>query len=277
MLRLLTRLWDNFKEYIILIVLLVISLLLIPLNQKPEIKNVRAVAFGTFAAVTSVVSDVVSSARFKNENERLRKTNAELMLKVNMLRKDGVENNELKRMLNFKDSTKFPLIPAAVVSKSLSKSQSSITLNVGLRDSVKPGMPVLNDHGLIGIIQAVSEDYSIARTLKNRDLKLTVKDERSRVDAIMKWTGEDLVMIDVPKTYDIEPGDRVVTSEISTLISTPIAVGTVKELSKVETGIFNEVKIIPYVNFTTIENVFVLQKVESREKSNLELNFYNRK
>ncbi len=277
MLRFLTRLWDNFKEYLILVVLLVISLLLLPLNQKTEIKKVRAVAFGTFAAVTSVVSDITSSSSFKNENERLRKTNAELMLKVNMLRKDGVENNELKRMLNFKDSTKLPLMPAEVVSKSLSKSQSSITLNVGIRDSVKPGMPVLNDHGLIGIIQVVSEDYSIARTLKNRDLKLTVKDERSRVDAIMKWTGEDLVMIDVPKTYDVEPGDRVVTSEISTLISTPISVGVVKELTKVETGIFNEVKIIPYVDFTTIENVFVLQKVESREKLNLELNFYNRK
>jgi rod shape-determining protein MreC len=277
MLRFLTRLWDNFKEYLILIVLLIISLLLLPLNQNSEIKKVRAVAFGTFAAVTSVVTDVVSSTSLKNENERLRKTNAELMLKVNMLRKYGVENNTLKRLLDFKDSTKLPLLPAEVVSRSLTKSQSTITLNVGLRDSVKPGMPVLNDHGLIGIVQAVSEDYSIARTLINRDLKITVKDERSRVDAIMKWTGEALVMIDVPKTYDIEPGDRVVTSEISTLISTPIPVGVVKELTKVETGIFNEVKIIPFVDFTTIENVFVMQKVESREKLNLELNFYNRK
>ncbi len=277
MLRFLTRLWDNFKEYLILIVLLVISLLLLPLNQNSEIKKVRAVAFGTFAAVTSVVTDLISTSSLKNENERLRKINAELMLKVNMLRKFGVQNNELKSMLNFKDSTKLPLLPAEVVSRSLTKSQSTITLNVGLRDSVQPGMPVLNDHGLVGIIQAVSEDYSIARTLMNRDLKITVKDERSRVDAIMKWTGEDLVMIDVPKTYDIEPGDRVVTSEISTLIANPIAVGVVKELSKVETGIFNEVKIIPFVDFTTIENVFVLQKIESREKLNLELNFYNRK
>ncbi len=277
MLRFLTRLWDNFKEYIILVVLLVISLILIPLNQKPEIQNVRAVAFGTFAAVTSVITDLVSTSSLKNENERLRKTNAELMFQVNMLRKYGVENKVLKSLLNFKDSVKLPLMPAEVVSRSLTKSQSTITLNVGLKDSVKPGMPVLNDHGLVGIVQAVSQDYSIARTLKNRDLKITVKDERSRVDAIMKWNGENLVMIDVPKTYDIEPGDRIVTSEISTLIAAPIPVGTVKELSKVETGIFNEVKIIPFVDFTTIENIFVLQKIESREKSNLELNFYNRK
>ena len=70
MLKFLTRLWDNFKEYIILVVLLVISLFLIPLNQKPAIKNVRAVAFGTFAAVTSVVSDIFSTSSLKNENQR---------------------------------------------------------------------------------------------------------------------------------------------------------------------------------------------------------------
>ncbi len=277
MFRFLTRLWDNFKEYIILVILLVASLLLLPLNQNSKIKKVRAAAFGTFAAVTSVVSDLTSSSNFKNENESLRKTNAELMFQVNMLRKYSYENDALKKMLDIKDSTNLPLLPAQVVSKSQTKSQSTITLNVGLKDSVKPGMPVLNDHGLIGVIQAVSEDYSIARTLKNRDLKLTVKDERSRVDAIMKWNGDDLVMIDVPKTYDIEPGDKIITSEISTLISSPLSVGVVKELSKVETGIFNEVKIIPFVDFSTVENVFVLQKVESREKSNLELNFYKRK
>ena len=84
---------------------------------------------------------------------------------------------------------------------------------------IKPGMPVINDQGLIGIIYSTSDDFSIARTLRNRDLKLTVKDERSRIDGIMKWNGEDLVMVDVPKTFDIKPGDRIITSELSSLIS----------------------------------------------------------
>ena len=49
------------------------------------------------------------------------------------------------------------------------------------------------------------------------------------------------------------------------------------DLSKVETGIFNEVKIKPFVDFNSIENVFVIGIVESKEKNNLELNFFNRK
>jgi len=44
-------------------------------------------------------------------------------------------------------------------------------------------------------------------------------------------------------------------------------------LSKVETGIFNEVKIKPYIDFVKVEYVFVLGVIESKQKNNLELNF----
>jgi rod shape-determining protein MreC len=138
-------------------------------------------------------------------------------------------------------------------------------------------MPVINDRGLVGVITSVSEDYSIARTLQNIDLKLTVKDERSRIDGVMKWTGEELVIVNVPKTYDVEKGDRVITSEISSIIPVPIPVGIISGLSKVETGIFNEAKVTSFVDFGSVENVFVVGIVESKQKNNLELNFFKRK
>ncbi len=127
------------------------------------------------------------------------------------------------------------------------------------------------------MVSSTSDDYSIVRTLKNLELKLTVKDERSRIDGIMKWNGDELVIVNVPKTYDVEPGDRIITSELSSVISVPVPVGVVVNLSKVETGIFNEVKIKPFVDFNRVEHVFVIGIVESKQKNNLELNFYNLK
>lgn len=277
MYRFFTKLWENFKEYIILVVLLIISFILLPLNQKPAVKQVRAMAFGTFASVTSLVSDVINIAKVKGENERLRRVNAELMLHVNKLREYGIVNEELKRLLGLKDSLHYPLIPAVTVSKSLATSQNSITINAGRIKGVKPGMPVINDKGLVGVVHSISDDYSIARTLKNYDLKLTVKDERSRIDGIMKWNGEDLVIVDVPKTYDVEPGDRIITSDLSSIVSIPLPVGVVTGLSNIQTGIFNEIKVKPFVDLTSVENVFVVGIVESRQKKDLELNFYNRK
>ncbi len=276
MFRFFSKIWNEFKEYIILVLLLILSLVTLSLNEKPGIKKVHSIAFGAFASVTSVISNVINTAKVESENERLRRVNAELMLQVNKLREYAVVNGQLKKLLEIKDSLSYPLIPATVVSKSLTKSQSTITINIGSQDGVKPGMPVINDMGLVGIVNSTSEDYAIARTLKNIDLKITVKDERSRVDGVMKWNGEDLVIINVPKTYDVEPGDRIISSELSSIVPVPIQVGVVLGLTKVEEGIFNEVKIKSYVDFVSVENVFVIGIVESKEKKNLELNFYKR-
>jgi rod shape-determining protein MreC len=277
MFRFFSNIWDNFKEYFILVFLLIVGLILLSSNQKPGIKKVRAIAFGTFASISSLVTDVISVTEIKSDNTRLREKNAELMLQMNKLREFGIENEELKGLLKLKDTVKYPLIPAKIVSKSFSTSQNTITLTGGNSIGIKPGMPVVNDQGLLGIIYSTSDDFSIARTLRNRDLKLTVKDERSRIDGIMKWNGEDLVMVDVPKTFDIKPGDRIITSELSSLISIPVPVGMVMELSKVDIGIFNEVRVKPYVNFSRAENVYVIGIVESKQKNQLELNFFNRK
>jgi rod shape-determining protein MreC len=92
----------------------------------------------------------------------------------------------------------------------------------------------------------------------------------------LKWTGSDLVIIDVPKTYDIEPGDRIITSELSSIIPVPLPIGIVIGLSKVKTGIFNEVSIKPFVSAEAVDYVFVIALIESRQKNDLELNFYNR-
>lgn len=277
MTRIFQKLWEDFKEYFILVVLLIISLTIISINQNPAVKRVRAVAFGTFAAVSSVVSDVINITQLKSENEELRKTNAELMLQVSQLREYGIINKELKKLLAIKDTFSLPLVYANIVSRAFNRSQNVLTVNRGSDDGILPGMPVINDHGLIGLVASVSGDYSIVRTLKNLDLKLTVKDERSRVDGVMKWNGTDLVIINVPKTYDVEPGDRIIVSDLSSIISLPLPVGIVQGLSNVETGIFNEVKIQSYVDFSRVENVFIIKSIQSRQKNELELNFYNTK
>ncbi len=277
MFRFLPKAWENFKEYIVVVFLLIVSLAILSQNQNVKIRQVKAIAFGSFAAVTSVVSDLVHVSSYKKENENLREINARLMLEVNRLREYGIINKELKRLLQLKDTVNYPLIPATVVSKLSSMSQGNVTINAGLNDSIKVGMPVINDQGLVGVITSVAKDYSIARTLQNVDLKLTVKDERSRIDGVMKWTGEELVIVNVPKTYDIEKGDRVVTSELSSIISVPIPVGIITGLSKVETGIFNEAKVKSFVDFGSVENVFVVGIVESKQKNNIELNFFKRK
>ena len=277
MFRFFSKVWSEFKEYIVLVITVLLSLVILTQNQNPKVQKVRAIAFGTFASASSIVSDLFSTKDLKRENKELRETNAKLMLHLSKLREFGITNDELRNLVHFKDTTSFPLIPASIVSKSLSYTQNSITLNVGAKDSVLPGMPVINDEGLIGIIQSTSEDFSIAKTLHNVDLKLTVMDERSRINGILKWTGEDLIIMNIPNTYDIEIGDRIVTSDISSIIPVPVPVGIIEEFKPSETGVFSYVKVKPFVDLTTIDNLFILAIVKSKQVEDLELNFYRQK
>lgn len=274
--RIFTSLWENFKEYIVLVLLIVISFILLSQNQSSGIKTVRTIAFGTFASVTSVFNNVFNMGSLRSENEKLRQINAELMLQISRLREYGITGDELKGLLSLKDTTNLPLIPGSIVSKSISKAQGNVTINLGIADGVEPGMPVITHQGLVGIISSVSDNFSIARTLQNVDLKLTVKSERTREHAVMKWNGESLVMINIPKTFQIQPGDRIVSSELSSIIPVPVPVGVAGEFGSVETGIFNEIIITPFVDFFRTEHVFVLGIVNSKQIDDLELNFYNR-
>ena len=276
MIRFFVSVWENFKEYIVLVVLLIVSLILLSQNNSQGIQKVRSIAFGTFASVTSIFTDVFNISNLKNENEDLRRTNAEMMLHLSRLREYAIVNEDLKGLLALKDSSKFPLIPATIVSKSLTKSQGTITLNAGKNQSVKVGMPVITDKGLVGLVYSIADNYSIARTLTNVDLKVTVKSERTRENAIMKWNGEQLVMINVPKTFDLKKGDRIVTSEISSIIPFPLPVGLIYEIGNVEQGIFNEVRVHPFVDFRKIENVFILEIVKNKEIDDLQFNLLSR-
>ena len=276
MFRFLSKVWTNFREYIALVLLILLSLIILSQNKNPNVQKIRAIAFGSFATITSVISDLMNFSDLKRENEELRETNAKLMLQISRLREFGIVNKELKELLTFKDTTGFPLIPANIVSRSLSMTQNTITLNAGKKDGVLPGMPVINDRGFIGIVNSISEDFSIARTLNNVDLRLTVMDERSRVNGILKWTGDELIVINIPNTFDVEAGDRIITSDVSSIVPIPIPVGIVEEFRPGETGVFSYIRVKPFADLAPVENVFILAKVKSKQIDNLELNFYRR-
>jgi rod shape-determining protein MreC len=268
------KFWDDFKEYVVLVVLLVVSLVLFSFNKNTPIKKARSLAFVSVSYVNSLVSDLFAFTRLRSENDQLRSQNSRLMLEVNKLREYGIVNEELKRLIGFRDSVSYPLIASRIIAKSYSNSQTVFTIDVGESSGVKAGMPVINSLGLLGIVSNVANNYSVVKTLKNRELRLTVKNQRSRCDGLMKWSGDDLVIYDIPKTNDFEVGDRIITSELSSIVPIPIPVGIVKEISKVETGIFKEMKIKPFVDFDRVSNVFVLGIVNSKVVNNFELNFY---
>ncbi len=69
MFRFLSKVWTNFREYIALVLLILLSLIILSQNKNPNVQKIRAIAFGSFATVTSVISDLINVTDLKRENE----------------------------------------------------------------------------------------------------------------------------------------------------------------------------------------------------------------
>lgn len=274
--KIIKKIWDDFKEYIVFVILILFSLFLISQNEQKSIRNFKAFIFGNFAIVNSIFSGILSPSNLEAENERLRKVNADLMIEVNKLREYGIINEELQSLISLKDTSKYTLIPVQIISKDIEASTGNFSINAGYTKGIKPGMPVINGEGLVGVVNFCASDYSSVRILQNTYFRIIVKDQRSRFEGILRWNGEYLTVTNLPKTADVKVGDRIITSERSALINLPIPVGIVTKIINPEKGWFNNLVVKPFVDFVKVENAFVLQMTQSKVQNNVELNFYNR-
>ena len=256
--RFLKSIWEPFKEIIVLLFVLIISLLLISQNEARGIKRFRILAFSSFAAVSSIVAEVFPSTSLRNENARLRAHNAELMMQNSLLREYGTENSELKGLLKLRDTTKYPVIPAEVLFRSVSGLQTTLVLGVGASDSIKPGYVVITDGGLVGIISEVSQNYSLARSLKHNSVNMIVRERRSRYHGIMHWDGGQFTISNIPKTANIKVQDTIITAPSSSLVNIPLPVGRVTKVLNPEQGIMTTIEVEPFANLDKADHVFII-------------------
>ena len=239
-------------------------------NDNTQIRFIRAVAIGTFGTVQSGISAIPNVFELEEENEFLREKNIKLSNEISSLKESKLENIRLTKLLNFKQKNELEVISASIVNKSLIQTRNTITLDVGESDGVRYNMPVITDDGLVGRVVAASNDYSIAQILYNKDLKITVKTQRSRVDGILNYDGAgNLMVANVPKNADVNVGDIIITSEYSNTFPAGIPIGTVSESGNLD-NLFKKIIIVPLVDFDVLEEVFVLKHIPSKEREELE-------
>ena len=260
----------SIKEYLIFSLVIIISLFLIFSNDNSQVRFFRAIAVGFIGTIQSGVSAVPNVFEIQKENQFLREKNIELSNKLSELKEAKLENIRLTKLLGLKNSNISGIIIASIVNKSLIQARNTITLNVGESDSIKINLPVITDDGLVGRIVSTSQNYSIAQILLNRNLNISVKVQRSRVDGILNYDGSENVNIsNIAKSADVKTGDVILTSEYSNYFPAGIPVGIVTEEGNLD-NLFKKVIVKPLVNFTALEEVFVLKRLPDNERVMLE-------
>lgn len=272
MIKIFQRLGYQFKEYVLLVVLVIVSLISISLSEKPQAKKLKAFAIANFAVLSEVTESVASIFSSDVSVEELKLENAKISLQLSKLKKVAVENDELRAMINMRDTSKYPLIPVRIVSKLITKIQGNFIVNRGSGSGLVKGMPVINHQGLVGLIMDVTEDYSVVRTLQNSGLNIAVTLQRSNVDGILSFDGRDLVIKNIPTTYDVKINDRIETSDFSSLFPPSVPVGTVLKKETNELGLLHSLTVKPFADIEATNNLFVIGIVPSKQINQLEMN-----
>ncbi len=171
------------------------------------------------------------------------------------------ENKRLREALNFQKRHSFKTIPAEVIGRVPEEVNIRVISTSGSDMGVRKDMPVVGYSGLIGKVTNVDAKTSIIQTLFDLNARVSVIDERTRVFGILKWTGNDYLMLEgVPIDAEIQVGDTLITSGYGSVYPKGIRVGYVIEVKKEESILLKEVKVAPFEHLASIEELFIIMK-----------------
>ncbi|MGE5480096.1 MAG: rod shape-determining protein MreC [Chloroflexota bacterium] len=260
----------RFREYIVFSALFIMSLSLISMGDLHKIGGFRSAAIALVARAQEALGWAVNPGSLRSENRALRELNLQLSTELTRTRQALIENNRLRAMFDFAKSYPDPLMPAEVVGKNSVEMRNYATLDKGSRDGVSIGMPVRTDAGLVGVIIGATNRYSLVELLNNRNVKVSAKIQRTLADGIITWEGgQYLSLNNIPTSFDVKKGDVVISSEYSNRYPKEAPIGKIVSIRKTQGTLFYQIKVEPFANFATMEQVFIIKRLPDEERQRL--------
>ncbi len=233
----------------------------------------RSGFIGHTRSITSALQDNFSgfSSYFhlKFENDILAIENARLR---NELSKKGVPENAPGLVVDTVSQTSYTYIPSRVISASVNKQYNYLTVNKGSKQGVYPDMAAISQTGAVGIVVAVSENYSTIIPILNRNFRLSTRLKKNKFFGIIEWEGRSAEFVslkEIPVHVDVQPGDTVVTSGFSAVFPEGILVGTVESVTDSGEN-FHEIKIRLSTDYRKLYHVDLIRFTHREEIEELE-------
>lgn len=226
---------------------------------------VQAVAHDALGTVEDVWSDYVWLVGLSEENERLQREHEVLLGEALRAKKLLLENERLKKLLEFKKArTDVRTIAARVIGRDISPyfRVLKVTLDTGTTDHVTEGMPVITHEGVVGRISNTGAGWS--------DVMLAV-DARSQINVTIAGKGVTGVLTGrgdrneyggkfsfLHKSQPVEKDDTVVTSGHDKVFPPGLEVGYIASDIEHQDGLYYVYDVTPAVNFSTLEEVLIV-------------------
>lgn len=223
---------------------------------------------GALASLTDGVSELFTTFHelrtLRRENEALRDLADKLMIENVRLKEAEAENENLRRLLQFTRANPHQEYRAAevigrVIGRDPSSFLSYLTIDLGSKQGVEHGMPVVTDKGLVGRIAEVG--FSSSKVLLIIDARSSVNAliQSSRASGMVEGVlGGGLVMRYIPQDQLVSVGDVVLTSGLGGNFPKGLVIGQVMAVHQQDIEMFQQAQVRPTVDFNRLERVLVI-------------------
>lgn len=194
------------------------------------------------------------------QNQRLREDLLLANAKLNRMAAVAQQNQHLKELLDTQRSLDLNVQLARVVGVDLGKYRHRLMLNLGERDGIKPGQPVIDAHGVLGQVVQVLPTTSVVMLITDPNHALPVTIERTglRTMAYGSRDGDRLTLPTIPLAADVRVGDRLLTSGLGGRFPPGFPVGEIHAVAPATTGMFLEAHALPSADINRSDDVLLL-------------------
>lgn len=273
------NLLDFLKDYyhwLLFIVLEVVSGVLLFRYNSYQNSAWLSSANAAVGKVYEVESGITTFFSMSRANEELTLRNFYLERQVNQLRRlymDATQDTTVKMRQELHLLSKYRLIPAKVVSNSLSQPDNLITIDKGSSDGVEVDMGVACGNGVVGVVYLVGDHYSVVIPVLNRSMSRISCAIRNRgYFGYLTWDGRDpsvAFVEDIPRHALFKRGEWIETSGYSTIFPPGVLVGKIEKVFNSADGLSYKLQVRLSTDFGCLRDVCVISDKSIAERVRL--------
>ncbi len=255
--------WFVFAFYVL------ISCILLVKTSKDHYSVYLSSANAIGGSIYRTTSEISNYFNLRQVNQSLQESNAKLENEVLNLRHLLSQYEvDAQDSSNYNVNKRFDYIGASVINNSTRHPRNHFTINSGSADGVMPGMGVVDQSGVVGIVDVTGNRTARVISLLNQNQHFSVKLKGSQYVGSLTWRGDDpsvAYMEEVPRHAKFHIGDTIVTSGFSTTFPEGIDIGTVMGKVKTNDDTFLVLKIHLASNFNSLGTVRVIKDALKHE------------
>jgi rod shape-determining protein MreC len=214
----------------------------------------------------------------KEENKQLREDVKRLQQQAIQASTGAQEALALRKLVKLQRAPAYEdyaktAVTAEVLSNPVSQFDQSIVIAAGKTSGIRVHDAVVTDRGLVGQVTKVLRDTALVTLLTDKQSAVTARDHQTGAIGIVRHSQgpEDLLFLDhVAKNKVVDKGDLVITAgqmagrRLSSLYPRNIAIGKVTKVGQTDVDPWQDVQVMPLVDFSSLQYVLVLASKKPR-------------